>query len=61
MVVVAGILGIKLPVPADALAVVAEHPDRAVEEAAQLLQDRGAEIVFKRLGVLGQCAEQRSV
>src|SRR5439155_14651674 len=61
MVIVAGILGVELPVPADALAIVAEHLDGPVEEAPQLSQDRRAEIVFQRLGILTQCAEQRSI
>ena len=61
MVIVAGILGIELPVAADALAVVAEHRHRPVEQAAQLRQDRRAEIVFERLGIIGECAEQRAV
>ena len=61
MVIVAGILGVKLPVAADALAIVAEHPDRPVEQAAQLRQDRRAEIIFERLGVLGQRAEHHAV
>ena len=61
MVIVAGILGIELPVAADPLAIVAEHPDRPDEEAPQLRQDRRAEVVLERLGILGQCAEQRAV
>ena len=61
MVIVAGVLGIELPVAADTLAIVAEYLDRPVEQPPQLSQDRRAEIVFKRLGILGQCAEQRAV
>src|SRR6516225_2226982 len=61
MVVVAGILGIELPIPPDPLAIVAEYPDRPVEEAAQLRQDRRAEVVFERLGIVGQGAEDRAV
>src|SRR5438105_9456314 len=61
MIIVAGILGVELPVPADPLAIVAEHRDRPLEEALQLSQDRRAEIVFERLGILGQGAEQCSI
>src|SRR5215468_3461484 len=61
MVIVAGILGVELPVPANALAIVAEHVDGPVEETSQLSQDRRSEIIFERLGILGQCAEQRSI
>ncbi len=57
MVIVASIFGIKLPISADSLAIVAEHPDRPVEEAPQLRQDRRPEIIFERLGILVECAE----
>jgi hypothetical protein len=61
MVVVAGVFGIKLPVPADALTVVAEDAHRAVEQAAQLRQHRRTEVILQRLGVIREGAEQRAV
>src|SRR5438034_10996728 len=61
MVIVAGILGVELPVPADPLAIIAEHLHGPVEEPLQLSQDWRTEIVFERLGILGQCAKQRPV
>jgi hypothetical protein len=59
--VVAGILGIELPVGPDALADVAEDRHRPLEQAAQLRQHRRAEIVFGRLDIIRERAEQRTV
>ena len=61
MVIVAGILGVELPICPDALAVVAEHPHRPVEQAFELGDDRRAEIVRQRLGIGGERAEHRAV
>src|SRR3984893_7274676 len=61
MIIVAGILGIELPVPSYPLTIVSRHPDRPVEQASQLRQDRCPEIFLERLGILGERAEQRPV
>ena len=58
MIIVARILGVELPVPSYPLAIVAEHPDRPVEQAPQLGNDGRAEIVLERVGILRERAEQ---
>lgn len=57
MVIVAGVLGVELPVRMDALAVVAEHLDRTGKKPLELCGDRGPEKLHERLGILGEGAE----
>src|SRR4051812_19823657 len=61
MVIVPRVLGVELPVGADALPRVAEHRYRFVQDTFDLADNRRAEIVLKRLGVLRQGAEDRAV
>ena len=59
MVIVAGILGVELPVGPDALAVIAKDHHRSFQQAAPLRQHRRAEIAFERLYIIRERAEQR--
>ena len=61
MVGVAQVLGVELPVAVDALARVAEDLYRPREEALHHAHAEFAEVLLKRLGPIGECAEHHAI